>query len=142
MQEEKYLTKRQYEVIDDLFTEKYSEDEILERHGLDRRIYYRWHMTRNFAAEYERRLKRAKREGEMIIIRFAPVAASKLVELTQSKSVETARKACLDVINFKKKSKERNKKEKMTKQLPKLAPEKASRLLDALEEYEKENEAK
>jgi hypothetical protein len=68
------------------------------------------------------------------------VAAKKLVELTQSKKEEIARKASLDVINhFRRKPKSISRgKEQAKEELPYLSPEKASRLLDALADDEKQ----
>jgi hypothetical protein len=128
------ITKKQRAVIEDLFTGRFSEEDVLERHGVRRRVYYKWHTMANFAAEYKRRLKLAKRESEMIITSFAPVAAGKLIQLTQSKNAETARKACLDVINFRRKARKNNggKKVSEAEKLPELSPELASRLLAAL----------
>ena len=76
-----------------------NEEEVLKKRRVRRRTYRRWHTMANFTAEYKRRLKQAKLEGERIMAKYSNVAASKLVELTQSKKEEIARKASLDVIN-------------------------------------------
>ena len=135
MSKGKYLNKKQSGVLTDLFTGQLDEEEVLEKWKVMRATYSRWHKTANFAAEYKKRLKQANRKSELIIARFAPVAASKLVELTQSEKEETARKACLDVINHsrgKAKKSSDGKEPPEAEQRPKLSPEKASRLLAAL----------
>ena len=140
MSKAKYLNKKQSGVLKDLFTGQLDEEEVLEKWKVMRQTYSRWHKTAMFAAEYKRRLKQAKRKSELIIARFAPAAASKLVKLTQSKKEETARKACLDLINYsvrKAKKKSESKEQPKDEQMPDISPEKASRLLDVLYEDDK-----
>ena len=48
----------------------------------------------------EHRVERAVQRTRLIIARYAPLAASKLVQLTESENQETARKACLDIISM------------------------------------------
>jgi hypothetical protein len=127
------ITKKQSEVLDDLFTIVANEQQILKKHKVDKRLYDRWLADENFVKEFERRLDTARRQGELIIARFANVAAAKLVELTNSESQETARKACLDIINYLKPDSGPEPADKPdAEQLPDLLPELASRLLAAL----------
>ncbi len=131
----KQLSQKQLEVIEGLFEERLNEDVVLKRRRVTRRTYRRWHTQKNFVAEYKRRLKQAKLEGERIMAKYSSVAASKLVELTQSKKEEIARRASLDVINYfrrKTKSKSASKNQLEAEKLPDLPPETASRLLAAL----------
>lgn len=95
-----WLTKRQRDVLDDLFAGVSSEQEILEKHKVSKRLYDKWLAEANFASEFERRLQYARRQGELLIARYSSVAAVKLIELTESKNPETARKACLDIITL------------------------------------------
>jgi hypothetical protein len=94
------ITKRQRDVLDDLFAGVSDEQDILEKHKVNKRLYDKWLAEGNFAAEFERRLNAARRQSDLIIARCATVAASKLVHLTESKNPETARKACLDIITL------------------------------------------
>lgn len=129
----KEITKKQLSVIDDLFAGELDEQQVFEKHKVDRRIYDRWLTEENFADEFDRRLKSAHRQGELIIARFAAVAAAKLVELTESTNPETARKACLDVINYLRQNNQPSPAEQTeNEQPPDLPPELASRLLAAL----------
>jgi hypothetical protein len=94
------LTKRQLDVLDDLFTGRDNEQQVLEKHKISQRAYDRWLADANFAAEFERRLQNARRQGELLLARYSALAAAKLIELTQSQTQETARKACLDIITL------------------------------------------
>jgi hypothetical protein len=135
MSKVKHLWSRQLGVLNDLFTGQIEEEEVLKKWRVARQTYVRWHTMANFTAEYKRRLKQAKLEGERILARYSSTAASKLVELTQSEKEEIARKASLDVIHYfrrKPKGRSAGKKEPEAEKLPDLPPEKASRLLAAL----------
>ncbi len=135
MPDVKPLTKKQREVIDDLFTAELEEQQIFEKHRINKRVYDKWLAEDNFADEFDRRVKSAHRRGELIIARFANVAAAKLVQLTESENQETSRKACLDVINYLRQKAEPNPEEQPeAEKLPDLPPELASRLLAAMAE--------
>ena len=94
----KQLSKRQLAVAEDLFDGKLDESEILEKHNLSISTLRKWLGSENFAGELTFRTEAARRQSEMIIARFAPAAAAKLVALTECEKEETRRKACLDVI--------------------------------------------
>jgi hypothetical protein len=129
----KHLTKRQREVIEDLFAGLTDEQQVLDKHKVGRRLYDRWLTDEKFAEEFERRLKSARRQGELIIARYAAFAAAKLVQLTESQNQETARKACLDIINLLRPDAEMKPSEQPdAEQPPDLPPELAGRLLAAL----------
>jgi hypothetical protein len=129
----KTITKKQLTVIDDLFAGKIDEDGIFEKHKINRRTYDKWLAEENFAAEFDRRIKSAHRQGELVIARYASIAALKLVNLTESKSEETSRKACLDVINYlRQKAEPVTDEQPEDEKLPDLSPELASKLLAAL----------
>ena len=131
------ITKKQRDVIDDLFAAELDEQQIFEKHRINKRVYDKWLAEENFADEFDRRVKSAHRRGELIIARFANVAAAKLVELTNSENQETSRKACLDVINYLRQKAEPNPDpdgQPEAEKLPDLPPELASRLLAALAE--------
>ena len=50
----KLLTKRQLEVIEDLFEAEKKESEILQKHNLSRIVYNKWLEERNFIEEFDR----------------------------------------------------------------------------------------
>jgi hypothetical protein len=129
----KGITKKQRDVIDDLFAGETNEQQILKKHKVDRRLYNKWLNCENFVAEFERRLQSARHQSDLIIARFASIAAVKLVQLTDSTNSETARKACLDIINLLRPDSEPKPAEQVeSEQMPELPPELATRLLAAL----------
>ena len=134
MPDVKQLTRKQLAVIDDLFAGELDEREIFEKHRMNKRVYDKWLADENFANEFDRRVKSAHRQGELIISRYASIAAMKLVNLTESANPETARKACLDVINYLRQNLQPSPAEQASEaeQPPELPPELASRLLSAL----------
>ena len=117
-----------------MFAGELDEREVFEKHRINKRVYDKWLTEENFAGEFDRRIKSAHRQGELIIARFANVAAVKLVALTESANPETARKACLDVINYLRQNNQPSPAEQASEaeQPPDLPPELASRLLAAL----------
>jgi len=133
MPDVKPLTRKQLAVIDDLFAGELDEQQVFEKHRINKRVYDKWLTEENFAAEFDRRIKSAHRQGELVIARYASIAAMKLVNLTESKSEETSRKACLDVINYlRQKAEPSPDGQPEAEKLPDLPPEVASRLLAAL----------
>lgn len=98
MEKNKRLLKRQLDLIDDLFGASIDEAEILRKHGVSRSIYNKWLGQHGFVEEFGRRVDFAYRQSELIMAKYAPLAAAKLVELTESEKEETRRRACLDII--------------------------------------------
>lgn len=94
------LSKKQLAVIEDLFASELDEAAVLQRHKVSRRLYNKWLADEDFAGAFAERIGRAYRQSQLIIARYAPLAAAKLVQLTESDSAETARKACLDIISM------------------------------------------
>ena len=129
----KMITKKQRAVIEDLFAGGENEQQVLERHKVSQRVYETWQTDESFLREFEFRLQRERRQSEMVIARYATFAAAKLVALTESQNQETARKACLDIINYLRPNPEpRPDEQPEAEQTPDLPPELASRLLAAL----------
>lgn len=129
-----YLTRRQLDVIDDLFEGKYSEIEVMQKHNISKTIFNKWVSDSLFAQELEFRVESSRRQSEMIIARYAPAAAAKLVSLTESDKEETARKACLDIILPPCDRKDRASEDQTETPEPteNLTQQTASRLLEAL----------
>jgi hypothetical protein len=94
------LTKKQLVVIEDLFIGGLDEQAVLEKHRVSRSLYDKWLEDDDFNQQFDRRIARAYRQSRAIIARYAPLAAAKLVQLTESEKEETARKACLDIISL------------------------------------------
>lgn len=100
MPEAKQLTKRQLAVIEDLFAGELDEQAILDKYRLSSKLYNQWRNEDSFAEQFEKRITDAYRQSDVLIARYAPVAAAKLIQLTESDKPETARKACLDIISM------------------------------------------
>ena len=96
----KCVSKKQFEVIEDLFAGDMNEAEVLKKHGVNNRLYSQWLCDEVFSGELRFRIESGQRQGELIIASYVPVAAAKLVALTESSKEETARKACLDIISL------------------------------------------
>lgn len=99
-EKQKHMSKRQLEVIEDLFAGNMDEAEVLEKHSVSNRLYSKWLRDEVFSGELRFRIESGQRQSELIIARYAPAAAAKLVALTESGKEETARKACLDIISL------------------------------------------
>ena len=139
MARKKQLKKRQLAVIDDMFSGELDEQSVLAKHKVSRDFYNKWLADGDFAEEFDRRIASAHRQSAALIARYAPLAAAKLVQLTESENQETARKACLDIISSPKigpqKTEQSDKgKKDSDKQAEQLPEATASRLLAALAE--------
>jgi len=87
-------------VVEDLFGAELDEQAILDKHKVSRNVYNRWLADDRFIEQFNEHIARAYRQSELIIARYAPLAAAKLVQLTESDKEETARKACLDILSL------------------------------------------
>ncbi len=139
MAKRKQLSKKQLAAIDDMFAGELDEQAVLDKHKISRNTYNRWQGDELFVDEFNRRIASAHRQSVALIARYAPLAAAKLVQLTESKNQETARKACLDIISLPslaaKKTEQSDKPQTCSSELKqKLSPETASRLLAVLAE--------
>jgi hypothetical protein len=92
------LSKLQQAVIEDMFSGECNEQAVLDKHGVGRSLFNKWMADAQFAQQFEEQIASAYRQSEIILARYAPLAAAKLVQLTESENQETARKACLDII--------------------------------------------
>jgi hypothetical protein len=100
MPKTKQLTKRQLDVIEELFAGRLEEQEILQKYNLSRNLYNKWKDDDYFIEQFDKRIADAYCKSTVLSARYAPVAAAKLIQLTDSDRPETARKACLDIISM------------------------------------------
>jgi hypothetical protein len=133
-------------VIEDLFAGQLDEQAVLAKHGLGRNTFNKWLTDEAFRQQFDQRIESAYRQSQLIVARYAPLAAAKLVELTNSDSQETARKACLDIISLRashailpKPDSDEGRQVPSTQDssalhLPQLSDETASKILSALAE--------
>ena len=129
--------------MEDLFGGELDEQGVLDKHKVSRNVYNKWLADGAFVDEFDRRVVSARRQSEFIIARYAPLAAAKLVQLTESESQETARKACLDIISLPqgaaKKTQGPSETERASEQeSQQLSDETASKLLAVLAEEKKD----
>jgi hypothetical protein len=96
----KCISKKQLEMIEDLFAGGMEEAEVLKKHNVSNRQYSKWLRDEVFIRELRFRIESGQRQSELIVARYMPSAAAKLVELTGCEKGETARKACLDIVTF------------------------------------------
>jgi len=96
----KPLSARQLSVIDDLFEGRLEEQAILEKHNLSRKLYNKWLADEAFNGHLDRRMVWEYRRSEFMLAHYARVAVSNLVQLTDPKKPEAARKACIDIITM------------------------------------------
>lgn len=94
------LNKRQLAIIDELFRGELDEQAVLDKYKVSRRLYNKWLADDSFTGEFDRRIDAAYRQSAILIARYAPLAAAKLVGLIGSDKEEVVRKACLDIISL------------------------------------------
>jgi hypothetical protein len=98
MTQSKKLIRRQAALIEDLFAGTLEEHEVLRKHHVSASLFERWLGDERFLQQFERRIDHAYRQSRMVLASHAPKAATKLMQLMESQSQETARKACLDIL--------------------------------------------
>ena len=96
----KSLSAKQLAVMDDLFVGELEEQEIMENHNVSRKLYDKWLADEAFNSRLDCRVAWEYRRSELILARKAREAVTNLIGLTKSKQLETARKACLDIITM------------------------------------------
>jgi len=138
---QKKLTRKQLAVLDELFLGELDEQQALDKYKVSRSVYYRWLCDDDFAEHFDRRIAAAYRQSAALVARYATIAAARLVQLTESASPETARKACLDIIsmpNFSsgKGEKSIDDRKSQIENQPLLSPETAGKILEVLAQQE------
>ena len=94
-----HLSRKQLAVLDDMFKNGLTEQETLEKHNISPCRYRKWLENGLFEQEFNDRIDSATRQSRLVMARYLPWAAERLIQLTASEKDETARKACLDVIS-------------------------------------------
>ena len=92
------LTKKQLDVIDDLFKNSGDETAVLKKYNIARNIWGKWIADKSFNAAIEEKIKAMQRQSQILITQYVPMAAAKLIQLCGSDKEETSRKACLDIL--------------------------------------------
>ncbi len=94
----KQLTKRQLAVIEDLFSGELDEQAVLDKHKVNKKLYNKWQSDDAFIAQFNARIAAAYRQSSALIASYAPLAAARLIALTDNDKPEVVRRACLDII--------------------------------------------
>ena len=138
MADKKKLSKKQLEVINDLFQGRLEEQAVLEKHRLKQKTFNEWLCDETFKQEFDRRIEWLSRRSKAIIAKYSSLAAAKLIQLTESKSQETARKACMDIISLQqpKKLNKDDEQETEAQNKTQLSPDIAEKILTALADIE------
>jgi len=101
MAKRKDLRPKQLKVIEDLTKGRLSQQEILDKHRVSRKVFRRWLEDATFAAELQKRIDWLRLRSELMIAGYRETAAAKLVNLvTESESEDISRKASLDILNI------------------------------------------
>ncbi len=100
MEKKKKLSKKQLAVLEDLFDGGLTQQEILSKHNISRNILSMWLADEAFAERFDMHIAAAYRRSAAKMALNATLAADRLIKLTESGQQETARKACLDIINM------------------------------------------
>ena len=132
------LTEKKLALIDDLFETGFDEKAVLKKHNVSMPRYRRWLVDKQFIKAMDDRIDCLNRQSQAIIAQYATLAATKLVELTDSEKDETARKACLDIISLPKQTTDTvESQEKIEGQSERLSDSTASKLLTVLAKEKK-----
>jgi len=94
------LSVRQKALIDELAAGTTDISAALQKHRISKQLYRQWLKLPEFAGELLFQRDCGFQQSRMILARFAPAAAARLVSLTESDKEETVRKACLDIITL------------------------------------------
>jgi transposase-like protein len=133
------LSEKKLSLIEALSSCDKSESEILAEHNISRETFYKWLGEANFIQAFDSRINQLRMQTAVLIAGYACSAVKKLIELTESEKQETARKACLDILNLQADN-YITRKENNTEPPPKLShlehlpKEKVSKLLEVLAE--------
>ncbi|MHC4424663.1 MAG: hypothetical protein ACYSYV_01055 [Planctomycetota bacterium] len=142
MTKARQLSKKQLAVIEDLFTGELGEQAVLDKYKVSRNLYIKWLADEVFAEQSDQHIVGTYRQSVLLIARHAPLAAARLVQLTESKKEETTRKVCLDIMSMHRPAERSaatpvvagNDPTSATSEPPQLSPETAGRLLAVLAE--------
>ena len=93
------LTRKQREVAAAVYEGRLSENELAERFGITVKQLRKLSQGQEFKQELARLCEAAERETRLIINRYGPIAAAKLVTLLDSEKDDTARRTALDMID-------------------------------------------
>ena len=87
-------------VLDEMFAGSLGRGEILDKYGVTKSDYEKWLQDVRFSSAIQTHIEAEYLASAVLLARYAPLAAARLIALTESDKPETARRACLDIIEL------------------------------------------
>jgi hypothetical protein len=130
------ISNRQKAVLDELFAGEQNQLDILDKYKVTKFDFEKWLSQKSFSSALQSRIKVEYLNSAVLLARYAPVAAARLITLTDSEKPETARRACLDIIQLgiNNEKKEPDESDQQIEQKQALPDETARRILEVLAE--------
>jgi hypothetical protein len=97
-----HISKRQRAVIEDLIKNGLTEYEIFDKYKISPCRYKKWLENNLFTTELEAYAKAARRQRTFALIHLQTKVIEKLAKMVKDEKGETARKACLDLLELRK----------------------------------------
>jgi DNA-directed RNA polymerase subunit N (RpoN/RPB10) len=95
----KSLTKMQEEFLSRIFDGE-GEENVLESLGISKSLYRRWLASEKYQQKLQQKIEDCQRQAQIMISGYKTVAAVKLIGLVNCDKEQTARQACLDVLQM------------------------------------------
>ena len=125
------LNKKQRDFLDEILNNRSSVELASEKLNISSDCLCKWFASADFTEELAGRLELIIKRADMLISQNRLTAAEKLVNLTSCEKEETARKACLDILELTATITDKNHKPQQ-----KIDPKIAAKLLSILAESE------
>jgi DNA-directed RNA polymerase subunit N (RpoN/RPB10) len=95
----KSLTKMQEDVLSRIFAGE-DEENILKSLGISQSVYRRWLGSEKYQQLLEQKIEDCRRQAKTMIASYQLIAAAKLIGLMTCDKEQTARQACLDILQM------------------------------------------
>jgi len=93
------LTKRQKQVAQAVFEGQLSIEEVLEKYGLRAKVLRRWLDKEEFQGLIKQLEQIRRKQTELALSRYGPLAAVRLAELVGDEKSDVARRAAVDLLD-------------------------------------------
>ncbi len=122
------INKRQKDFLVEILDKRIPVDTAMERLDIGAALLCQWFSSPAFLDELAKRIEFITKRSDMLISQHRLTAVERLVLLTNCDKEETARKACLDIIELT----DNDKNNEKDADLPPISPETAAKLLEIL----------
>jgi hypothetical protein len=95
----KALNKMQEKVLSRIFAGE-GEEDILKSLGIPQAVYQRWLKSEKYQKMLEQKIEDCRRQAKIMIASYQLIAAAKLIGLMTCEKEQTARQACLDILQM------------------------------------------